>query len=50
MGTAAFVNPGVYASIVDGLSEYLERHGVGDVNDVVGTLKYPGDTCEKPAR
>jgi len=50
VGTAAFVNPGVYAAIVDGLSEYLERHGIGNVNDVVGTLKYPGDPCEKPTR
>ena len=42
IGTANFVDPGVYDRIRDGLSEYLRRHGIGDINRVVGTLRYPG--------
>ena len=50
VGTAAFVNPGVYASILAGLGDYLVRHGLDDVNDVRGTLRYPGDPCPSPTR
>ena len=42
IGTANFVDPGVYDRVRDGLSEYLRRHGIGDINRVVGTLRYPG--------
>ncbi len=42
IGTAGFVDPGVYERTLGELSSYLERHGIGDVNAVVGTLEYPG--------
>ncbi len=42
IGTANFVDPGVYGRILADLSTYLERHGEDDVNAVVGTLEYPG--------
>ncbi|HUG53707.1 MAG TPA: dihydroorotate dehydrogenase [Vicinamibacteria bacterium] len=42
VGTANFVDPGVYARILDGLEGYLRRHGLDDVNRVVGALRYPG--------
>ena len=42
IGTANFVDPGVYDRVRDGLSAYLRRHGIGDINRVVGTLRYPG--------
>jgi dihydroorotate dehydrogenase (NAD+) catalytic subunit len=41
VGTANFVDPGLYARLLDELSTYLERHGLADINEVVGTLKYP---------
>lgn len=42
IGTANFVDPGIYERILGDLGAYLERQGVADVNDVVGTLEYPG--------
>jgi len=42
IGTANFVDPGVYDRVRDGLADYLRRHGLDDVNRVVGTLRYPG--------
>jgi dihydroorotate dehydrogenase (NAD+) catalytic subunit len=44
VGTANFVDPGLYDRILDELRGYLERHGLEDVNQVVGTLQYPGLT------
>jgi dihydroorotate dehydrogenase (NAD+) catalytic subunit len=43
IGTANFVDPGVYERILSGLRAYLARHGLEDVNEVVGTLAYPGE-------
>jgi dihydroorotate dehydrogenase (NAD+) catalytic subunit len=42
IGTANFVDPGVYDRVLTGLADYLRRHGLDDVNRVVGTLRYPG--------
>ncbi len=42
IGTANFVDPGIYERVLAELAAYLERHGVADVSDVVGTLEYPG--------
>jgi dihydroorotate dehydrogenase (NAD+) catalytic subunit len=42
VGTANFVDVAVYDRVLDGLAAYLRRHGLTDVNDVVGTLEYPG--------
>lgn len=41
VGTANFVDPAVYDRILAGLADYLSRHGISDINDVVGTLEYP---------
>ena len=41
IGTANFVDPGVYRRIVDGLNAYLDRHRLAHIDDVVGTLAYP---------
>jgi dihydroorotate dehydrogenase (NAD+) catalytic subunit len=43
VGTANFVDPGVYERILAGLRDYLERHGLRDVNAVVGALTFPTD-------
>jgi dihydroorotate dehydrogenase (NAD+) catalytic subunit len=42
IGTANFVDPGVYERVLSGLRDYLARHRLDDVNRVVGTLVYPG--------
>lgn len=44
VGTANFIDPGLYDRILDELLDYLKRHGIEDVNQVVGTLQYPGLT------
>ena len=41
VGTANFVDPGVYERILAGLRDYLTRHGLADIGAVVGTLDYP---------
>jgi dihydroorotate dehydrogenase (NAD+) catalytic subunit len=43
IGTANFVDPGLYERVLADLRAYLERHGLTDINAVVGTLQYPGD-------
>jgi dihydroorotate dehydrogenase (NAD+) catalytic subunit len=50
VGTANFVDPGVYARLVDGLAAYLRRHGHEDVGEVIGTLRSPaGDEPGGPS-
>ncbi len=46
IGTANFVDPGVYDRVLAGLTAYLQRHGLSDINAVCGTL----DVGEPPAR
>lgn len=41
VGTANFVDPGVYERILAGLRDYLTRHGLAEIGAVVGTLDYP---------
>ena len=43
VGTANFVDPGVYGRILSELGDYLERHGLRDINAVVGALTFPND-------
>jgi dihydroorotate dehydrogenase (NAD+) catalytic subunit len=42
IGTANFVDPGIYARVLEGLRGYLDRHRLADIGDVTGTLEYPG--------
>jgi dihydroorotate dehydrogenase (NAD+) catalytic subunit len=41
IGTANFVDPGVYDKVLAGLASYLERHGLADLTQVVGSLELP---------
>ncbi len=41
VGTTNFVNIGIYDQILADLGDYLERHRLTDINQVVGTLSYP---------
>lgn len=42
VGTANFADPGVHGKILAGLEDYLHRHRFTDINQVVGSLEYPG--------
>ena len=48
IGTANFVEPAIYERVLDGLGDYLARHGLTDIGEVVGTLVYPGETKDCP--
>ena len=41
IGTANFVDPDVTTRVLAGLEAYLRRHGLEDINAVVGTLEMP---------
>ena len=41
VGTANFVDPGIYARILAGLESYLQRHHLGSIGEVVGSLRFP---------
>ncbi|MCL4845050.1 MAG: dihydroorotate dehydrogenase [Acidobacteria bacterium] len=42
VGTANFVDPFIWPKLVDGLVDYMRRHGVTRVSDLVGALDVPG--------
>lgn len=49
VGTANFVDPGIYARILEGLESYLRRHGLESVDEVVGSLRFPeGEAPAEP--
>ncbi len=39
VGTANFVNPYTTIEVIDGIAAYMERHGIADVNDLIGCVK-----------
>ena len=43
IGTANFIDPAVYERILAELRDYMERHGLRDINSVVGGLTFPND-------
>jgi dihydroorotate dehydrogenase (NAD+) catalytic subunit len=49
IGTANFVDPGVYDRVLDELRGYLKRHGHRDIGEIVGTLEYPGQPVPREA-
>lgn len=38
VGTANFINPAVTVEIVDYMADYCKRHGIEDINDIVGKI------------
>ena len=38
-GTANFANPMVTMEIVDGIEQYMQMHGVADINELIGAVK-----------
>ncbi|MBW2636694.1 MAG: nitronate monooxygenase, partial [Deltaproteobacteria bacterium] len=39
VGTANFVNPRSTVEIIEGIAAYMERKGIDDIEDLIGTLK-----------
>ena len=39
VGTANFTNPTATVDVINGIIDYCENHGVGDVNELVGALQ-----------
>jgi dihydroorotate dehydrogenase (NAD+) catalytic subunit len=42
VGTMNFSRPTVYTEIEAGVVDYLKRHQLNDINELTGTIKYPG--------
>jgi len=38
VGTANFANPFLWTGIIEGIDDYLDRHGIASVADLVGTM------------
>ena len=39
VGTANFIDPAITVKIIDGIENYMDRHGVSSISDLVGALK-----------
>jgi dihydroorotate dehydrogenase (NAD+) catalytic subunit len=39
IGTANFIDPTVSITVVDGINDYLDRHGFQSVSDIIGALE-----------
>lgn len=39
IGTANFVDPTVTMKVIDGMNEWLDAHGVKDVNEIIGCIR-----------
>ena len=38
VGTANFIDPAITVKIIDEITEYCERHGISDINEIVGII------------
>lgn len=43
VGTALFVDPATPLKVAQGVEAYLQKHGCKSINDIIGTLKMPGE-------
>ena len=39
IGTANFIDPTITVKVVDGINQYLDKHGYDSVSDIIGALK-----------
>ena len=39
VGTANFVNPYATIEVIDGIAAYMERHGIADINELIGCVE-----------
>ena len=38
LGTANFIDPSITVKVVDYIADYMKRHGLTDVNDLIGAM------------
>lgn len=38
VGTANFIDPAVTMKIIDGIEDYCQRHGIKDINEIIGEI------------
>jgi dihydroorotate dehydrogenase (NAD+) catalytic subunit len=39
LGTANFIDPAITVKVVDGINDYLDRHGFKSVQEIIGALE-----------
>ena len=39
IGTANFIDPSISGKVIDGIEDYLERHGFSSVREIIGALE-----------
>ncbi len=39
IGTANFIDPTVTIKVIDGINDWLDKHGVADIHDIIGVVK-----------
>jgi dihydroorotate dehydrogenase (NAD+) catalytic subunit len=49
IGTANFIRPAATMEILDGIEEYLVRHRIGNIDELIGSLETDPDTEEEGA-
>ena len=47
VGTANFVDPFIWPKLLDGIRDYMRRHQVERVSDLVGTINTEHDVIER---
>ena len=45
VGTANFVDPFIWPKLLDGITDYMQRHDIARVADLVGTHRHARDTA-----
>lgn len=48
VGTALFVDPATPVNVMQGVSKFLQEEGCRSINDIIGTLRMPGDAPVTP--
>ena len=38
IGTANFLDPTITIKVIDGLQDYLNRHNIKDINEIIGII------------
>ena len=38
IGTANFIDPQVTVKVIDGMNQWLDDHGVKDINEIIGCI------------
>jgi dihydroorotate dehydrogenase (NAD+) catalytic subunit len=39
IGTAIFIDPTIPVQVIDGITQYMERHKIQNVNEIIGSLQ-----------